>query len=134
MTCSPVDATFGDCVEGTVDAPRVVFVGSGEATDKYVLGPRIVDATDVERAIAQPEAQTPSRWSVIAELTDEGTAAFATATRADVGSQIAIVVDGMVVSAPTVAAPITSGSVVLASGLTEREATSLVSKLDPNGD
>jgi preprotein translocase subunit SecD len=46
------------------------------------------------------------------------------------GSRIAIVVDGRIVSAPTVQAPITSGNVVVTSGLTEREARSLATRLD----
>ena len=64
-------------------------------------------------------------------LTADGTAAFQTATETTVGSRIAIVVDGRIVSAPTVQAPITSGDVVVTSGLTEREARSLATRLDP---
>ena len=63
-------------------------------------------------------------------LTADGTAAFETATATTIGSRIAIVVDGRIVSAPTVQARITSGDVVVTSGLTEREATSLASRLD----
>ena len=96
-----------------------------------MLGAGIVDGNDVERAIAQPDAQPGSGWSVYVNLTAEGTAAFETATEAAVGSEIAIIIDGRIVSSPVVAAPITSGDVVLASGLTERAATSLASKLDP---
>jgi preprotein translocase subunit SecD len=95
-----------------------------------VLGPRIVDASDVENAAADPDAPPSSGWSVSVNLTAEGTAAFETATETTIGSRIAIVVDGRIVSAPTVEAPITSGDVVVASGLTEREATSLASRLD----
>jgi preprotein translocase subunit SecD len=46
-----------------------------------------------------------------------------------VGSRIAILVDGRIVSAPTVQTPITSGDVVVTSGLTERQATSLATRL-----
>ncbi len=63
-------------------------------------------------------------------LTADGTAALETATEAYRGSQIAIVVDGRIVSAPTVAAPITGGDVVVANALTERAATSLAMHLD----
>ena len=48
-----------------------------------------------------------------------------------VGSRIAIVVDGRIMSAPTVQTPIASGILVVTSGLTEREARSLASRLDP---
>ena len=63
-------------------------------------------------------------------LTAHGTAAFGTATESAMGSRIASVVDGRIVSAPTVQAPITSGNVVVASGLTEQAATSMAMRLD----
>jgi preprotein translocase subunit SecD len=102
----------------------------GPAGDKYVLGPRIVDAGDVENAGAVTGAPPSSGWSVSVNLTADGTAAFGTATESAMGSRIAIVVDGRIVSAPTVQAPITSGNVVVTSGLTEREARSLATRLD----
>jgi preprotein translocase subunit SecD len=89
-----------------------------------------VDAGDVEIAAAQPDSPPSSGWSVWVNLTADGTAAFQTATESAVGSRIAIVVDGRIVSAPTVEATITSGDVVVTSGLTERDATALASRLD----
>jgi preprotein translocase subunit SecD len=50
-------------------------------------------------------------------------------TKTTVGSRIAILVDGRIVSAPTVQTPITSGVVVVTSGLTERQTTSLATRL-----
>ena len=96
----------------------------------YVLGPRIVDAGDVENAAAHPDAPPSSGWSVSVNLTADGTAALQTATETTIGSRIAIVVDGRIVWAPTVEATITSGDLVVTSGLTEREATSLASRLN----
>jgi preprotein translocase subunit SecD len=132
-TCAAEGDAIEDCVASELDAPRIVLLGPGEAGEKYVLGPRIVDGNDVETAIAQQDVQQGRGWSVFVELTAEGTAAFETATEAAVGSKIAIIIDGRIVSSPVVAAPITSGDVVLASGLTERAATSWASKLDPGG-
>jgi len=128
LTCAARGEGLRDCVKAAVDAPRIVLLGPAE--EKYVLGPRIVDGSDVEDAAAQPDAAPSSGWSVSVSLTADGTAALGTATESAVGSRIAIVVDGRVVSAPTVAAPITAGDVVVASGLTEREATSLATRLD----
>ena len=133
LTCAAGGEALEECVASELDAPRIVLLGPGDAGEKVVLGPRIVDGSDVERAIAQQDAQQRRGWSVYVELTAEGTATFATATEAAVGSKIAIVIDGRIVSSPVVAAPITSGDVVLASGLTERAAMSLASKLDPGG-
>jgi preprotein translocase subunit SecD len=128
LTCAGRGDGLRDCVGAAVDAPGIVLLGP--AGVKYVLGPRVVDGSDVEDAAAQPDAPASSGWSVSVNLTADGTAALGTATESAVGSQIAIVVDGRIVSAPTVAAPITSGAVVVASGLPEREATSLASRLD----
>jgi preprotein translocase subunit SecD len=128
LTCAERGQDLRDCVASAVVAPRIVLLGP--AGDKYVLGPRIVDASDVENAAADPDAPPSSGWSVSVNLTADGTAALETATETTVGSKIAIVVDGRIVSAPTVEATITSGDVVVTSGLTEREATSLASRLD----
>ena len=131
LTCADHGEPLRDCVSSALDAPRIVLLGPEEAgEDKYVLGPRIVDGSEVERAIAQPDAPPGSGWSVSVHLTADGTAALETATEAYRGSQIAIVVDGRIVSAPTVAAPITGGDVVVANALTERAATSLAMHLD----
>jgi preprotein translocase subunit SecD len=128
LTCADRGEGLRDCVGAAVDAPRIVLLGP--AGDKYVLGARIVDAGDVEIAGARRDAPPSSGWSVSVNLTADGTAAFEAATETTIGSRIAIVVDGRIVSAPTVQAPITSGNVVVTSGLTEREATSLASRLD----
>ena len=128
LTCADRGEWLRHCVGAALEAPRIVLLGP--AGDKYVLGPRIVDASDVENAAADPDAPPSSGWSVSVNLTADGTAALETATETTVGSRIAIVVDGRIVSAPTVQAPITSGNVVVTSGLTEREARSLASRLD----
>jgi preprotein translocase subunit SecD len=106
-----------DCVGAALEAPRIVLLGP--AGDKYVLGARIVDASDVENAGAVTDAPPSSGWSVSVNLTADGTAAFGTATESAMGSRIAIVVDGRIVSARTVQAAITRGNVVVTSGLTE---------------
>jgi hypothetical protein len=128
LTCAGRGEGLRDCVGAALEAPRIVLLGP--AGDKYVLGARIVDASDVENAGAVTDAPPSSGWSVSVNLTAHGTAAFGTATESAMGSRIASVVDGRIVSAPTVQAPITSGNVVVTSGLTEREARSLATRLD----
>jgi preprotein translocase subunit SecD len=127
LTCDDRGEGLRDCVAASLDAPSIVLLGP--AGDKYVLGPRIVDAGDVENAAAHPDAPPSSGWSVSVNLTADGTAALQSATETTVGSRIAIVVDGRIVSAPTVQTPIASGDVVVTSGLTERGATSLATRL-----
>ena len=127
LTCADHGEALRECAVAALDVPRIVLLGSGG--DKFVLGPRIVDASDVENAAPHPDAPPSSGWSVSVSLTADGTAAFQTATETTVGSRIAILVDGRIVSAPTVQTPITSGDVVVTSGLTERQATSLATRL-----
>ena len=132
VTCAGHGVGFRDCLASTLDAQRIVLLRPGTHGDKYVLGAVIVDGGDVERAIAGQDPQPGTGWTVYVDLTLGGTAAFEAATEAAVGSAIAIIIDGRILSSPIVAAPITSGDVVVASGLTEHEATSLASKIDPD--
>ncbi len=131
LTCAARSVAIADCVAASLDAPRIVLLSPGDGGAKYVLGAKIVDGSDVERAIAQPGAQVGAGWIVYVDLAAAGTERFETATEAAVGSAIAIIIDGRIVSAPIVAVPIDSGDVVVASGLTQREATALASSLDP---
>lgn len=128
LTCTELGQDLRDCVASATTASPIVLLGP--AGEKYVLGRRIADGSDIEDAAAQPDASPGTGWSVWVNLMADGTAALETATEAAVGSKIAIVVDGRIASAPTVQTPIASGDLVAASGLTEREATSLASRLD----
>jgi preprotein translocase subunit SecD len=131
LTCTFQAAARGECAVSTLDRTRIVLPGPGENPAKYVLGPHVVDGGDVERAVAQHDMQPGAGWIVYVDLTAEGTERFAAATDVALGSQIAIIVDGRIVSSPRVEVPITSGSVVVASGLTERRAAELASRIDP---
>lgn len=125
LTCPP-DGAAGCLADRTDES--VVVLGADE-TEKYVLGPAIVDDTDVLEARAHGGQPASTGWSIDAQLSPEGSDALASATRASVGDRIAIVVDGLVISAPTVAEPITAGVVVVAGGLSENEAERLASSL-----
>jgi preprotein translocase subunit SecD len=131
LTCTFQAASRGECAVSALDGPRIVLPRPGEDPEKYVLGPRIVDGRDVERAVARHDLKPGAGWIVYVDLTAEGTERFAAATEGAVGSQIAIIVDGRIVSSPTVAVTITSGTVVVASRLTERRAAELASRIDP---
>src|SRR4029450_60600 len=64
LTCTDQGEGLRDCIVSTFDARRVVLLGPGTRGEKYVLGARIVDGSDVERAIAQPDAQLGGGWIV----------------------------------------------------------------------
>jgi preprotein translocase subunit SecD len=107
-------------------AGQVVVRGVGR--EKYVLGPVMVDGGDVVEARAIHEPMSKG-WSVSLQLSTAASDALASATMAAAGSRLAMVVDGHVVSAPTVNAPITSGAVVIAGGLSESAAKRIAASL-----
>ena len=137
-TCPGDGADLADCVASAPPAAGIVLRGPKTEGAKYVLGPVIVDGSDVARATARPEGQPGLGWSVSVDLTAGGTAALLAATEAVAGAadprnRIAIIVDGTIVSAPAVMAPISSGAVVLTSGLTEADAETLTEGLTGSG-
>jgi preprotein translocase subunit SecD len=137
LTCSGQDEALSECVASARDVGRIVLLRTEEGGNKYVLGSVIVDETGVLRATAQrEEPYAPSYsayWSVSIELTAEAAESFQVATEAAVGSQIAIILEGRIISSPTVAAPITSGNVVITGSFTKTQARSLASNLSGSG-
>jgi preprotein translocase subunit SecD len=137
VTCELQDAALRECLVSTLDLSRVVLALEpplGGA--KYVLGPLIVDAADVDRAKAAPEAQFDVGWSVEMHLTPEGAKAYYRATLMAVGAtspqdQIAFIVDGEIVSSPHVVQPIRGGNLVITGGLSEEKAKALASSVPP---
>lgn len=132
VTCELEDPALADCLVSTLDQSRVVFTSNGpQFPRKYELGSLIVDAGDVAQAAAT-RAQT--EWTVAVDLTRDSAAIFEEATNAAVGAppprdQIAIIVNGAVMSSPTVVAPIRNGSLEISGGFSQAEATSLATSL-----
>jgi preprotein translocase subunit SecD len=131
LTCAPHDDTLMHCVAQTLDRHSIVLVGSKSAgRDKYILGPVVLDGSDVLGAVAVKEIGSQPFWVVDYRLTPEGTRRFADATRVAIGKQIAIIVDGQVVSAPVVQASIQSGQGVITCACDEEEAKALAAQLN----
>ena len=95
---------------------------------KYRLGPPVVTPGDVMSATANSAG---SGWAVNVALDPAGSAAVASATHGLFGEQLAMLVDGLVVSAPFVQDPITTGRLQITGGFTEDIAKSLASQLNP---
>jgi preprotein translocase subunit SecD len=140
LTCSGQGEALSECVASARDVGSIVLLRHEQGGQKYVLGSVIVDETDVVHATAQREGpyapSAPSYsayWSVYIDFTTEAADAFQAATEAAVGSEIAIIVEGHIVSSPTVAEPITNGSVVLTGSFTKTQARSLASSLSGSG-
>ncbi len=65
-------------------------------------------------------------WQIDLELTPEGQTRFAEITRANVGRQLAMIVNGRVLSAPVIQSEILGGKVTIAGNFSESEAADLV--------
>jgi len=63
-------------------------------------------------------------------LTPNAAAAFARVTRSNVGSRLAVIVDGKLVSAPVIRSPIEGGEGVIAAGFAASEAVQLATALE----
>lgn len=130
LTCAPHDDTLMQCVAQTLDSDRIVLVGS-KPRAKYTLGPVVLDGSDVLRAFAVKEiGGFQPYWVIDFRLTVEAARRFADATREAIGRQIAIIVDGQVVSAPTVQAPIRNGHGVITCACDEERARALAAQLN----
>ena len=133
LTCAPHDDSLTQCVAQTLDSDRIVLVGSTSAggRNKYILGPVVLDGSDVLRAVAVKQiGGVQPFWVIDFRLTPEGTRRFADATREAIGKQIAIIVDGQVVSAPVVQAPIRNGYGVITCACDEVQAKALAAQLN----
>ncbi|WP_369254497.1 protein translocase subunit SecD [Geodermatophilus amargosae] len=96
LTCEATDTT------GEVARPDdFVAACSEDGTSKFLLGPTIIEGTDIADASAGTQ-QTTGEWVVLLDFDSEGRTTWAEYTAANVGSNVAFTLDGRVVSAPTI--------------------------------
>ncbi|GEL25683.1 hypothetical protein PSU4_46370 [Pseudonocardia sulfidoxydans NBRC 16205] len=133
-------AACSAAVEGSAAPARIEFrpvlatgdVGQGGLQLRgadgviYVLGPAELDGSHVASAEATNESGT---WAVQVGLTPAGATAFADLSGRNVGKQLAIVVDGDLVSAPIIQAPITGGAVQISGDFDRTAATRLADRI-----
>ena len=84
----------------------------------------VVTGKNLKEAQAQSSGGTEG-FEVNIEFDKEGTKLFADATTANVGKPLAIVIDGQIISTPTVQVPITDGSARITGTFTAKEAENL---------
>ena len=101
---------------------------------KYVLGPAAVDGTDVKKAAAVLNTTTAAGWQVTMDFTGKGGSKFAKVTgelakNTAPQNEFGIVLDGQVVSSPSVSSSITGGSAEISGSFTQEEAQSLANML-----
>lgn len=127
-----------DCANiltGSLDDPEASLITCDEdGTARFLLGPADLLGTDVDGASAGiPQGQV--QWVVNLDLTDEGADKFLESTTT-LSSQVfpqnafAIVLDGQVVSYPTVEQPIPGGSAQISGAFTQSEAQALATVLN----
>lgn len=101
-----------------------------DGAQKYALGPVAVEGTDVSSAKAVFDSQQGQGWIVQMDFTSEGGKKFGDitgklATKAPPQNQFGIVLDGAVVSAPSVDKAIMGGGATISGGFTQQSAEDL---------
>ena len=72
-----------------------------DGTEKYVLGPVFLEGTQIDTAMAQQNSQGAG-WVISLTFKSEGAAIWGDYTSKNIGKNAAFVLDGEVVSAPTI--------------------------------
>ncbi|MEU0412562.1 protein translocase subunit SecD [Streptomyces griseorubiginosus] len=117
--------------------PGDTTVGCGEYGGvwyKYLLGPAAVAGTEVKKAQAVFDTQTAAGWQVTMTFNSKGASKFADITgklaqNTQPQNEFGIVLDGQVVSSPTVSSSITGGNAQISGSFTQEEAQNLANML-----
>ncbi|MEY3752936.1 MAG: protein translocase subunit SecD [Actinobacteria bacterium] len=131
-----LDCTKSENLQGSgADAPEETIVACDRAgLTKYILAPAEVLGRQISKASAGLDAQSGSSWYVSLTFNGEGTTAFGALTSRVTSlaaplNQVAIVLDGLVVSAPRINEAIPSGNAQITGSFTQLEAQDLANVL-----
>jgi preprotein translocase subunit SecD len=131
-----LDCTKPENLQGTsTDSPSGVLVTCDRAGGtRYILAPAEVLGRQVSKASAGLDTQAGSAWFVSLTFDNEGTSAFGALTNRvtalpEPTNQVAIVLDGLVVSAPRITEAIPSGNAQITGSFTQLEAQDLANVL-----
>ena len=131
-----LDCTIAANLEGTgADSPSDTIVAcSRDGGTKYILGPAEVLGQQVSSAEAGYDPTQGLAWFVSLSFNGEGTRAFGAITTRVTSlpsplNQVAIVLDGLVVSAPRINEPIPSGNAQITGSFSQVEAQDLANVL-----
>jgi preprotein translocase subunit SecD len=100
---------------------------SEDGTVKYLLGPTIIEGTEIDDASAGTD-QTTGAWIVLLDFKSKGRTTWANYTAAHVQENVAFTLDGRVISAPTIQGAI-NGRTTITGDFTQEEATQLANQL-----
>ena len=131
-----LDCTKLKNLQGTgTDAPTdTIAVCDRAGTTKYILAPAEVLGRQISKASAGIDTQGGNAWFVSLTFNGEGTTAFGALTTRVTSlveplNQVAIVLDGLVVSSPRITEPIPSGNAQITGSFTQLEAQDLANVL-----
>ena len=131
LDCTKDESTRG----GGGDSPDLPFVTCDrDGSARYILGPAEVLGTQVKKATAAIDQAGRGGWYVALDFNKEGTTKFGAITQRVVSltapqNQVAIVLDGLVVSAPRIISAIIGGSAQITGDFTQQEASDLANVL-----
>ena len=120
---------------GSTESPDVAVVSCDRGgTGKYILAPAQVLGNMVSKATAAIDQQGAAGWYVSLDFNGEGATKFGALTQSVTGlaapqNQVAIVLDGLVVSAPRINEAITGGSAQITGSFSQQEASNLANVL-----
>ena len=130
-----LDCATSDILNGSTDDPAQYLIScEKDGSVKYALAPADLVGTDIESATAGLPQQGAGGWQVDLQMTTDGAKKFADSTTKlsaleSPNDQFAIVLDGVVISAPSVNEPILGGSAVISGSFTSDEARALAQVL-----
>jgi preprotein translocase subunit SecD len=120
---------------GSTESPDVAVVSCDRGgTAKYILAPAQVLGNMVSKATAAIDQQGAAGWYVSLDFNGEGASKFGALTSSVTGlaapqNQVAIVLDGLVVSAPRINEAINGGSAQITGSFSQEEASNLANVL-----
>jgi preprotein translocase subunit SecD len=133
----PANLTGGSQLVG--DPSSAVVACDANGFSKYILGPVEVRGQDVDTALSTqrvgPTGAITNEWIVTLEFNRQGTQEFREVTTRLVGlepprNQFAMVLDGLVISAPAVNSAITNGNAEISGSFTRESAGTLARQLN----
>ncbi|GII04546.1 protein translocase subunit SecD [Planobispora takensis] len=129
-----LDCSKKDRGQGAQDDPNKQFVGcSDDGSAKYVLDKAAVTGTAIDSASVGQE-QSTGEWLVQLSFKGDGPQQWSKVTTTAFNSQaprnqVAMVLDGVIISAPVIQEPITGGRAQISGSFTQVTATELANQL-----
>jgi preprotein translocase subunit SecD len=117
-----------DTTSDTARPDDYVAACSQDGTAKYLLGPTIIEGTDVTDASSGTQ-QTTGEWVVLLDFNNKAENTWAQYTAANVQKNVAFTLDGRVISAPTIQSAINSNPTTITGQFTQTTADELANQL-----